>query len=56
MLLYKKSYTNNLSQQEKKYATREFYGIYFLEAIIKIRRGKKTKSNKTKPKKSHHLA
>ena len=57
MLLYKKSYTNNLSQQEKKYATGEFYGIYFLEAIIKIRREKKTKSNKTKPKKkSHHLA
>ena len=59
MLLYKKSYTNNLSQREKKYATGEFYGIYFLEAIIKIRRGKKTKSNKTKPKKkkkSHHLA
>ena len=43
MLLYKKSYTNNLSQREKKYATGEFYGIYFLEAIIKIRRGKKTK-------------
>ena len=51
MLLYKKSYTNNLSQQEKKYATVEFHGTYFLEAIIKIRWGKKknkTKSNKTK--------
>ena len=61
MLLYKKSYTNNLSQREKKYATGEFHGIYFLEAIIKIRRGKKKKQNQIKQnqkkkKKSQHLA
>ena len=51
MLLYKNSYSNNLTHQEKKYATGEFHGIYFLEATIKIRWGKKknkTKSNKTK--------
>ena len=56
MLLYKKSYTNNLSQREKKYATGEFYGIYFLEAIIKIRREKKKqnqiKQNQKKKKSS----
>ena len=65
MLLYKNSYSNNLTHQEKKYATGEFHGIYFLEAIIKIRWGKKTKQNqikqnkqtkKEKKKKGHHLA
>ena len=61
MLLYKNSYSNNLTHQEMKYATGEFHGIYFLEAIIKIRRGKKKKQNQIKQnqkkkKKSHHLA
>ena len=35
MLLYTKSYTNNLTQQENKYDTEEDNCIYFLEAIIK---------------------
>ena len=35
MLLYTKSYTNNLTQQENKYDTGEDNCIYFLEAIIK---------------------
>ena len=41
-----------------KYATGEFHGIYFLEAIIKIRWGKKKnkQTKKEKKKKSHHLA
>ena len=47
MLLYKNSYSNNLTHQEMKYATGEFHGIYFLEAIIKIRWGKK-KNKQTK--------
>ena len=58
MLLYKNSYSNNLTHQEMKYATGEFHGIYFLEAIIKIRWGKKKnkQTKKEKKKKSHHLA
>ena len=52
MLLYKNSYSNNLTHQEKKYATGEFHGIYFLEATIKIRWGKKkTKQNQIKQNK-----
>ena len=51
MLLYKNSYSNNLTHQEKKYATGEFHCIYFLEATIKIRWGKKkNKTNKQKKK------
>ena len=51
MLLYKNSYSNNLTHQEMKYATGEFHGIYFLEAIIKIRWvKKKNKTNKQKKK------
>ena len=34
MLLYKKSYTNNLTEWEKKCATWKDNGIYFLEAIV----------------------
>ena len=33
-----------------KYATGEFHGIYFLEAIIKIRWGKKKKQTNKKRK------
>ena len=47
MLLYTKSYTNNLTQQENKYDTEEDNCIYFLEAIIK-----KTNKNQTRKKKS----
>ena len=53
MLLYKKSYTNNLTQRENKYATGEDNGIYFLESIILKNveeRNKKTKQNQTKQK------
>ena len=52
MLLYTKSYTNNLTQQENKYDTGEDNCIYFLEAIIKKQGGKEKKTknkNKTKP-------
>ena len=51
MLLYKNSYSNNLTHQEMKYATGEFHGIYFLEAIIKIRWGKKKQNKQTKKEK-----
>ena len=56
MLLYKKSYTNNLTQQENKYATGEDNRIYFLESIIlknmeeRKKKQKKTKQNQTKQK------
>ena len=54
MLLYAKSYTNNLTQQENKYDTEEDNCIYFLEAIIKKTNKQTTKIKKGK--KIHHLA